>query len=357
MRGTLAWRGFYFLLLASSLAGCGRNDIQVYRVAKETSPEPPMSSTMPASGSSSEAGGVSPALKWTLPTGWREVAPGQMRVASFQVQGKGGEQADVSIVPLQGPAGGDLGNLNRWRDQVSLPAVSEEEMTKLAESVEIAGQPGKLFDQVGTVRDSGAKARVIAAYIRRDDTTWFFKMTGADSLVAAQKPVFIGFVNSIQFVAPEASTASSLTKSGDPVWEVPAGWRQVPAMNPLFAKYQISGDGDAQAAVNISVADKDGGGPLANVNRWRGQIGLEPIGEVDLTKELHSLDVQGGKAMVIDMSGTDPRTQQKARVIAAIVSVAGRTWFYKLMGSAPLVDRESVAFTKFVQTVKYSDGR
>jgi hypothetical protein len=56
--------------------------------------------------------------------------------------------------------------------------------------------------------------------------------------------------------------------------------------------------------------------------------------------------------MFIDMTGTDANGQ-KARLIGAIVPQASQTWFYKLMGSEQVVDREKDAFAKFVQTATY----
>src|SRR5256885_16004621 len=88
------------------LAGCGRDDVQVYRVAKETP--------------SAEAA--------KLPAGWQAVAPGEMRVASFRVTGKDGKMADVGVVALPGMAGTDLDNVNRWRGQVSQPPVTKDDL-------------------------------------------------------------------------------------------------------------------------------------------------------------------------------------------------------------------------------------
>ncbi len=93
----------------------------------------------------------------------------------------------------------------------------------------------------------------------------------------------------------------------------------------------------------------DGGGLAANVNRWRGQLGLPPITEVLTT----SIEIAGGKAEVVDMSGTDAKTGQPSRLVGAIVPQTGQTWFYKLMGAGAVVERENDAFIKFVQSVKY----
>src|SRR5207302_6366403 len=128
-----------------------------------------------------------------LPAGWEPVAvaPGEMRIASFHIRGKDGEAADLTIVPLAGMAGGDLANLNRWRGQVSQPPVTEGELAKLAEPVQIAGQAGQLFDQSGANPDSGKKTRILAAVLRREGTAWSVEMRGGDELVAQQKPAFV----------------------------------------------------------------------------------------------------------------------------------------------------------------------
>ena len=72
-----------------------------------------------------------------------------MRAASFRVAAHDGRQADVSVIPLPGLAGSDLDNVNRWRGQVGLPGVSEAELAKLAQPVEIAGQSASLYEQAG----------------------------------------------------------------------------------------------------------------------------------------------------------------------------------------------------------------
>jgi hypothetical protein len=87
----------------------------------------------------------------------------------------------------------------------------------------------------------------------------------------------------------------------------------------------------------------------ANVNRWRGQLGLPPISEIFTTP----LDVAGGKAQLVEMSGTNAQTGQPSQLIAVIVSQPDQTWFYKLMGDAKVVAGQKDAFVQFVQSAKY----
>jgi hypothetical protein len=358
-----------------TLAGCGQNDIQVYRVAKDQ-PQP-QSQAQPAAvpaGHPDVSGGAAPRLQWKLPPGWEEAAPGEMRAASFRVKGDGGKQADVGVFPLPGMAGTDLDNVNRWRSQVSQPPVSAEELSKLAQPVQVAGQNAQLYEQAGTNPGSGEKTRILAAVLRRGDVAWFFKMTGDDALVAQQKPAFVEFLKSVSFpaavaqtglppshppiggagAAPTAQTASvGAPGEGKPTWQVPPGWKEIPGGQFLVAKFMVSGADSSQAAVNVSMSAGTGGGLVGNINRWRTQLGLSQLPESDIARLVTTVDSDGGKVMLVDMAGTDPRTSQKSRLVGAIVPQPDRTWFYKLMGNEQVVAQEKGAFAKFVQTAKY----
>ena len=140
---------------------------------------------------------------------------------------------------------------------------------------------------------------------------------------------------------------------GKPTWTVPTGWQEAPAGQFLAAKFTITGQGDAQAAVNISMSAGEGGGLIGNVNRWRRQLGLDEQSPEEITKAVTTVETAGVKAMFIEMAGTDAKSGQAARLIGAMVPLGDRTWFYKLMGDGGIVEAQKAAFTKFVQSVKY----
>ncbi len=134
----------------------------------------------------------------------------------------------------------------------------------------------------------------------------------------------------------------------------PAGRK---ARSRNFSSQNISlpdADG-AQAAVNVSSLAGDGGGLLPNVNRWRAQLGLAPVTDSDLAN-LPTVDASGGKATLIEFSGTDARTGKPARLVGVILPLGGQTWFYKLMGDADIVARQKDALIQFVQSAKYPDA-
>ena len=358
------------------LAGCNRDQIKVYRIEKDADAPAPMQDQaqaqpeMPA-GHPDLGSPAKPPLSWTLPGGWEEQAPGQMRVASFGIKGADGKQADVSVIPLGGDAGGDLANVNRWRGQVGQQPIGPEELAKLAERVHVGGDPADLYDIPGQNPSGGGAARILATVLHRGGTAWFFKMTGDDAVVEQQKPAFVEFLKSVQFAAadmaampashppvdgmgmPPAMAGDAGPVGDHPAWEVPAGWRQGSAGQFLVAKFIVAGDGGAQAAVNVSSSAGDGGGLAANVNRWRKQLGLPEVSEQGVNQSAAPMDTAGGKATMVELSGTDARTGQPARLVGVIVPQGGQTWFFKLMGDAKVVEAQKSAFTRFVQSVKY----
>ena len=374
-------------------AGCHRDDVKVYRIAKEQD-QTPQPQTAPALSTDSPnpglpaghpdissvpgapASGAPPQLTWKTPAGWTEETPGQMRVASFKVTAADGKQVDVSVIPLPGMAGTDEANVNRWRGQVGLPAVSTDEVQKSAENVTAGGQPAQLYDVAGTNPDGGTPERIIGVIQHRSGMEWFYKMTGDADQVEQQKPAFVEFLKSLNFGAsakaqPEMpaghpavggdmgallSVPASASDGNKPNWQVPAGWQEVPAAQFLLAEYSIAGANGAKADVNVAQLSGDGGGLLANVNRWRRQIGLDALDESGLGKLATSMDVTGGKATLVDMTGTDLRTSQPTRLVGIIVPINGQTWFYKLMGDASVVESQKAAFIQFVQGVKYLSG-
>jgi len=372
----LNWLGL--MLLTVALAGCGRGQIKVYRLSNDdsSSASPPpntMAATTAAPSQQNESNAVQPQLQWTLPEGWTEVAPGEMSIASFKVQSQAGAEADVSVVPLPGPAGGESANVNRWRGQVGLPAATPDELEKMAEEVQVGGLPGKLYDLAGQSSGSGAK-RILGVIDERNGTTWFFKMVGDAELVEQQKPAFVTFLKSLTFTVAAQSEelppghppigggdmntpmmSSSAGSEIKPAWTVPADWRAVPPAQFLLAEYSITSANETEAEVNVAELSGTGGGVLANVNRWRGQIGLDPVDETGLAKLTTTMNVSGGQATFVDLTGTDANGQP-TRLVAAIVPMGDQTWFYKLMGDEKIVASQKDAFTKFVQTARYSNA-
>lgn len=371
--------GCLLMVFALALAGCDREKVTVQQVPKDADQANAMplmsqgaNSGMPANphagmDMTGMGGGAQPQVKWTLPSGWKEKELSQMRVGSFDA-GKDGQVADVSIVPLQMPSGPkmELDNYNLWRESLELTPMDKVESVPVA----IGAEQGKLYE----VADSKSPKRILAAVLEKDGTSWYFKMNGDDAVVKEQKPAFIEFLKSISFAAApatagnphagmsmpamgamDAAPADAAVTPAAPGVALPAGWKELPATQFLLAKYLIQGSGDAKAEVNVSMLAGTGGGVMANVTRWRGQLGLSPMTEEEFSKQAQTVDVAGQKGTLVDMTGTDMKTGKKARLVGIIVPQANDTWFYKLMGDEQIVGQQKDTFTKFLQTAKFGN--
>lgn len=336
-------------------AGCGREEPKVYRVPKETAAAPPTQG-MPHGHPGINV--AKPKLAWTLPAGWEEAGAGSMSLANFNLTGQNGQQAQVSVTPLHGLAGKEVPIVNMWRHQVGLPELTEDQVKQQLQDVDIAGEPGKMFEVTGKPDGASSPLRIVTAMVHRPDASWFYKLQGDAELVEAQKPAFVSFLKSVKIseaspteaavvaVPPEAAPAAPATSGAVAESKTPAGWKSVPPGSMQTAKFLMPEQGTAKAEVTVSVFPNSTGGTLANVNRWRGQIGLAAIGEAELAKIVTRLDDKNPEVVLVDMTNPDSKRQ----MIGAIVPRDGQWFFYKLMGDADAVAPQKEAFAAFAKS-------
>jgi hypothetical protein len=352
--------------LAAPWIACADDGIKTYTVPKEH-PAPIQAVAAPSGMDAMPAADIpvsSAPVHWTTPAAWQELAPTSIRLGNFAVPGRGGGKAEVGVFSFPGSVGTELDNVNRWRTELKLPPVGADEIT--SEPVTIDSLEGRLYDI------SGPSGNTVVASLPRHGATWFFKMRGDKDTVADAKPVFLEFLQSVHFSAagsqaPPASifdgtmasphgnlAAAPAESSGDePKWTPPANWTEKKPGHMIFKSYSAANGQGKTASVNISFFPGDVGGAFANVNRWRAQIGLPPVTQDKLESVTQPLDTAGGRATLVDFTGTDPRTGQAARLVAVMVPHGDNTWFYKLSGDGPVVEEEKESFVNFVQTVRY----
>ena len=95
---------------------------------------------------------------------------------------------------------------------------------------------------------------------------------------------------------------------------------------------------------------------LANVNRWRGQLGLNALEQAELDKQVSAFSASGSQASLVDFTGTNARTGKPTRLVGVVLPSGGQTWFYKLMGDESVVSQQKEAFIQFIQSAKYPDA-
>jgi hypothetical protein len=131
--------------------------------------------------------------QWTVPTNWTAGASSAMRIATFKVAGDDKHSAEIAVTVFPGDVGGPLANINRWRGQMNLTPIKQEDVAGITTPIEANGVKGTVVNI-----DAGAK-RMLVATLPHAGNSWFFKMTGDAAVVEAQKENFLQFVKSVKF--------------------------------------------------------------------------------------------------------------------------------------------------------------
>jgi hypothetical protein len=117
--------------------------------------------------------------------------------------------------------------------------------------------------------------RMIAGLVPAGDHTWFFKATGASPRVAERAGEIEAFLGGLK------------VEGGEVRWTLPSGWTEDKARRDRVATLLLG-------SLELSVTKLGGtaGGPLANINRWRGQLGLPALAEAELAANSATLPNQ-----------------------------------------------------------------
>ena len=177
------------VLAACLFAGCEKDEIRRYSVERVAPARRPTVSTSSAPSQ----------LQYKVPEGWSEM-PNQepMRLATFAAP-DGDRNVDISVVPLGPQAGSVIDNINRWRGQIGLPPVTEEEVARDLRRIEVAAAPALHVELVGPESADDRREAIVGVILRREDQTWFFKMRGPADSVAKQREAFDSFLQSVRF--------------------------------------------------------------------------------------------------------------------------------------------------------------
>ncbi len=142
-------------------------------------------------------------LGWSAPQGWDEKSAGGMRLASFANSQY--PSIDVSIVKLEGAAGGIRANIDRWLGQIQLPPFSEEGFSDFISHQEnLTSKDGVHLTLVDFTRLQSQEGEdtpsMLAAIFEMDEGTIFVKMTGSIKEINKNRDQFKGLCQSIRKV-------------------------------------------------------------------------------------------------------------------------------------------------------------
>jgi hypothetical protein len=147
-------------------------------------------------------------LTWQTPDSWIEEDPrSAMRRAQYRVPGEAGDAECVVFYFGPGQGGGPMDNAERWADQFTQPDGSSPRDVMTTEQLEVGEMKVLLTEVTGTY--SGGMAMMggpsenlegymlLGAIAEGPDANWFFKLTGPEATVAAQREAFRAMIRSL----------------------------------------------------------------------------------------------------------------------------------------------------------------
>ena len=277
---------------------------------------------------------------------------------------------ELTITPLGGEAGALLPNVQRWAGQLGVQNVTEADLPKYTQTTQVSGEQAQLVDITGPASNGQPAQRLLAAIIPHDGRVWFIKLTAPDNVAAAQKTNFDAFVHSIEFspagvqaAAPSQSQSQQLPVmppaagggAAHPAqgtfrlasWKAPEGWTEQPGANAMRVTSFRVGTGNDSAEVIVSRIAQGGAGSFQdNINRWRGQAGLEPVAEQQ-PGQFQQINVAGHPALFLSFTGPEKQ------VLVSMDVEGSEFWFVKMLGPKAVVSAQQDAFRQFLASMQF----
>jgi hypothetical protein len=324
-------------------------------------------------------------LHYDLPRGWLEITPTPNRLINL-VPG-GDEQAACYVTVLGGDGGGLVANLNRWRAQVGLGPAPDAELLALP-TIKLLGGDATLIELQGTFTGMDGVVNqgwgLTGCVVSTPQATIFVKMTGPAELTAAEREGFLSFVSSIAFdlegddhaghdhapgeghehedhepqpeaeaapepqPEPEVAAAPESFEANGFRFQLPSGWSDAGPRMMRELNFTVGEDGECY----LTVLGGTGGGLEANLNRWRGQMGLEPASDEELAA-LPRIGLLGGEAHFLradgDFTGMDGIAKLEMTLLGVALVGEERSLFVKLVAPTALAEAQEPAFRAFVE--------
>ncbi|HEY3394180.1 MAG TPA: hypothetical protein VGK58_15815 [Lacipirellulaceae bacterium] len=289
---------------------------------------------------------------WTTPEGWKEDPAREMRSATLWIPTEG-EPLEMSVTPL--PWGGGqaelLSNVNRWRQQMQLPEIGPQQLEEDITEIKAGDATVTVVDLSGRFAGGAMMAPFAGGRAGASDRP----PPGFGSELPPGHPP----VDSSAVAPPNAPAAAA---AGVPKFEAPKSWQPLPASGFRKAQFAIGDEGQGAVATLIDFSTDAGPlmtDPLANVNRWRGEVGLAAIEEDQLDESTESVEIDGRPAeyvrLVPDSSKPEESKIEKA-TLAAMVTNDKTIWFMKLSGQRDTVIAEEESFKSFLKSMDFADG-
>lgn len=342
---------FPALLLCLAICSCKDEEIRTYRVAVE--PEAEAKPTQETGGHDHAA--HSDSVTWRALPDWKMEEAGKFLTAAYAVP----ELGRLTVSKLGGDGGGLAANVNRWRGQVNMQALPEDQVRGQPMPVTGSSREMLLFNL--NPDDAPVEAEgIFAAVLPLGSETWYFKLTGPSAMLREKGgEVFMAFLADVRIAGEEEAAPAPPDSPAPPKVPkiqvvAPEGWEESQGSAMRVASFAVKGEGGEAADVSVIPLPGESGSVLENVNRWRGQVQLPPLASADDPAIGVAMDGAAGKLFVTHMVSAEPVLDgKKAAISTAILKAEGVTWFFKITGEASLVEANRDKFETFARTASF----
>ena len=135
--------------------------------------------------------------------------------------------------------------------------------------------------------------------------------------------------------------------------KAPPDWQRQPPAPMRKASFVVQEADGAKVDISVTSFQGESGGLLANINRWRGQLGLDAVDAEQLESTIERRTLAGREFVIVDFANEQAPADKKQRVIGAIVPASDETWFFKMTGNDALTAAQKPAFLEVLESVEF----
>ena len=292
---------------------------------------------------------------WVLPEGWHEKPETQMRLINLGIGSNFDAECYVSV--LQGAGGGLAANINRWRSQMLLEPLSNEDIAGLPKKT-LLGQDAVFTKFSGAFRGMGdddykQDYMLVGLILEHKGISIFIKMIGPQTVLEHELDNFEVFSKSLKLKDvphnnSKPNTRSEIKKSIEFTWQVPGHWTEQVEQKMRMATYKIGPVPNAECYVVMLPGDA--GGVSANINRWFKQMG-HTINSTQLHDHVREIEILKSEAKLVEIRGdyTDMSGEHfnDFMMIGVIFSFKNSMIFIKMTGPESIIKKERQNFLTF----------
>lgn len=170
---------------------------------------------------------------------------------------------------------------------------------------------------------------------------------GGEKVETYQVPKESAAATAMPAPVQQAPAATAPRSSAGFSADLPGGWKEVPSSSAMRkASYTVEGTAIDAYFISLSMGDV-----LSNVNRWRGQVGLQNASLADIEKEMVEFSINGHGCKYFEIYNEG----NGKGIIAGIIDLAPSYWYFTAKGPVEELQAHAADMQTFLKSMKF-DG-